>query len=118
VQGPPGLDASLQGAELTVGEPAREAALQVGEQGLGLQAWIELEHRFELRPDLRERVKPGTPVAVHAFDLRGQRAETTIVACRLGTHAGLGSRQVLGQSEPIEATQPANLMVLDHRKPS
>ncbi len=118
VQGPPGLDASLQGTELAVGETARKAALQVGEQSLGLQPRIELKHRFELRPDLRERVRPSTPVAVHAFDLRGQCAETTIVACRLGTHAGLSSSQVLGQSEPIEATQPTNLMVLNHRKPS
>jgi len=54
VQGPPALDVPLQGAQLAIGEASREAALQVVEQGLGLQAGVEAQLLFELRPDLGE----------------------------------------------------------------
>jgi hypothetical protein len=38
---PPLLEATLQGAELTVGEPAGKAPLQIRKQGLGLQPCVE-----------------------------------------------------------------------------
>ena len=63
VQGPPLLDAPLQGPQLAVGEAAGEAALQVGEQGLGLQAGVELQLLFELRarPRRRGRAASASP---------------------------------------------------------
>ena len=118
VQGPPGLDPPLQGAELVVGEAAGKATLQIGEQGLGLQAGVELQHRFELGPDVREGVRPGPPIAVHAFDLRREPPEAAILASRLGAHAGLGGGQFRGQSLSVETTKPPDLLVLNHREPS
>jgi hypothetical protein len=117
VQRPPGFDPPLQGAKLTVGETAGEAALQVGEQGFGLQAGVELEHDFELRPDIDEGVRSRSPVAVHAFDLRRQPPEAAILARRLGAHAGLGGGQFLGQSVPVEMMQSADLVIRNHREP-
>lgn len=75
-----------------------KAALQVGEQGFGLQSGVELEQFVQLRPDLGEGVGPCTVVAFHAFDLAGQLAEPAILACRLGIDAGLMRRSVLGQT--------------------
>src|SRR3954468_16416713 len=59
--GSPRLDLPLQGAELAVGEPAREAALEVLEEGLGLEPGLELQAVAEFRPDVLERVLPGPP---------------------------------------------------------
>ena len=80
VQGPPLLDAALQGPQLAVGEAAGETALQVVEQGFGLQSGVEAQLLFELRPDLGEGVGPGALVAVHASHLAGQLAEPAILA--------------------------------------
>ena len=41
--GSPCFDLSLEGAELDVGKPTWEAALEIGEEGLGLQPGIELQ---------------------------------------------------------------------------
>jgi hypothetical protein len=117
VLGPPLPDVPLQRAELAVGEAAGEAALQVGEQGLGLQAGVEAEQLFEARPDVGERVGPGTPVAVHASDLRGQLAEAAVRAGGLGVEAGLGGGQFLGQPFAVEAEELADLLIGDHREP-
>src|SRR5262249_32212140 len=51
VRGAPGLDAPLQGADLPVGEAPREATLQVFEEGLDLQAGVDLKFLDHLRPD-------------------------------------------------------------------
>jgi hypothetical protein len=118
VQGPPGLDPPLQSAELVVGEATGKAALQVGEQGLGLQTGVQLQQGFELRPDIGERVRPGPPIAAHAFDLRRQPTEPAILTSRLGAQASLGSCQILGQSLSVETAEPPDLLVLNHRKPS
>jgi hypothetical protein len=117
VQRPPLLDPSLQRTQLAIGEVAREASLQVGKQGLGLQAGVDAEQLFEARPDIGEGVGPGTPVAVHASGLRGQLAEAAIAAGSLGVHAGLGGGQLLGQPLPIQTEEPADLLIGDHREP-
>ena len=118
VQGSPGLDPPLQGAELAVGEATGEAALQVGEQGLGLQAGVELQQGFEFGPDVGKGVRPGPPIAGHTFDLRRQPSEAAILASRLGAQAGLGGGQFLGQSLSVETAEPPDLLVLNHREPS
>jgi hypothetical protein len=71
VQGPPLLDVPLQGAQLAVGEAPGETTLQVVEQGLGLQAGVEAQLLFELRPDHREGVGPCAIVPCHASHLAG-----------------------------------------------
>jgi hypothetical protein len=117
LQGPPSFDVPLQGTELAIGEAPRITPLQVGEEGLGLQAGVEAKQFFEGRPDLGERVGPGTPVAVHAFNLTGQPAKAAIRARGLGIHAGLGGGQLLGQPFAVEAEELANLLIGDHREP-
>src|SRR4029077_3311085 len=58
---PPGLDLPLQGAELTVGEAAGAAALEILEEGPGLEPRVELQQGAEFGPDLLERILPGPP---------------------------------------------------------
>jgi hypothetical protein len=117
VQGPPLLDAPLQRPHLPVGKAAGIAALQLGEQRLGLQAGVQLQQRLQLGPDLGERIHAGTPVAVHAFDLTGQPAEAAVLAGGLGRHARPQGCLLLGDSLPIETEQPADLVILDHGEP-
>lgn len=116
-KGAPLLDAPLQRPQLTIGKASRKAALQVGEQGFGLQSGVEPELRFQLRPDLGEGVGPRTVVAVHASHLAGQLAESTVLACRLGIDAGLVSGSLLGQSSEIESSESSHLLVGDHPEP-
>jgi hypothetical protein len=117
VQRPPPFDVPLQGAELAVREAAGEPPLQVGEQGLSLQAGVGAEQLFEFGPDVSERVGPGTPVAVHAFDLTGQLAGAAVRAGGLGVQASLGGGQFLGQPFAVEAEELADLLIGDHREP-
>jgi len=117
LQGPPLLQPPLQGAELAVGEAAGEPPLQVGEQRLGLQGGVEAEQFFEARPDVGERVGPGTPVAFHASDLTGQPAEAAVLPGGLGVQPGLGGGQLLGQPFAVEAEELADLGIGDHREP-
>jgi hypothetical protein len=56
VQGAPAFDMALQGTQLAVGEAPRETALQVVEQGLGLQSGVDEEQLGEFRPDRGEWV--------------------------------------------------------------
>ena len=113
----PLLEAPLQGPQLAVGEASGEAALQVGEQGLGLQAGVDPKQRFELRPDLGERVGPRAIVPVHASHLAGQLAEPAVLARRLVVHAGLGRRLAARQVPQVQAVQAAHLLIGDHPKP-
>jgi hypothetical protein len=117
LQGPPPLEPPLQGADLAVGEAAGEPPLQVGEERLGLQPRVEAEQLLQLRPDVREGVGPGTPVAVHASDLTGQPAEAAVLAGGLGVHAGPGRGPLLGEPPPVEAAEGTHLVVGDHREP-
>jgi hypothetical protein len=117
LHGPPPLDPPLQGAELLVAEAAGEAPLQLGQQGLGLQAWVQAKQFLELGPDVGEGVRPRQPIAFHALDLAGQPAEAAVLAGGLGIHAGLSRGPFLGGSTDIEAAEAAYLLVGDHREP-
>jgi hypothetical protein len=60
---PPLLDATLQGAQLPVGEPARVPALDLLEQGLGLPPGRLFEQLDDFTPHVGERVFARSPVA-------------------------------------------------------
>jgi len=117
VQGAPLLDAALQGAQLAVGEAAGEAALEVGEERLGLQAGVETQALFQAGPHVGEGVRSGTPVSGHEGHLAGELAEAAVLARRLGVEAGLRGGHVSGQSSGVELEEAADLLVGDHREP-
>jgi hypothetical protein len=117
VQGAALLEAALESAELAIREASRMTALQVGQQGLGLQSGIEVEHLIEVRPDVGERVGAGAIVAVHASDLAGQFAEPPVLAGGLGIDVRLGGGLFLGTVLHVEAAQAAHLLIGDHPKP-
>jgi len=87
-QGAPLFDPALQATELDVGEPPREAALQVVEERLGLEPGVEPELRDEFGPDVLERILPGPPGARDA-PLTGQGVRVAVLACRFLVDAGL-----------------------------
>lgn len=117
VQRTPPLDVALEGAQLAVGEAARKTALQVVEQGLGLQSGVEAEQLFELGPDRGERVWARAVVAVHASHLAGQFAEPAILARGLGIKSRLVGGPLLGQSLEIESSKSSHLLIGDHPEP-
>jgi len=94
----PLLDATLQGTQLAIGKASWKAALQVREQGFGLQSRVEPELLLQLRPDFGERIEPCAVVAVHASYLAGQLAEAAVFTCRLGVDGGFVRRPLFGQS--------------------
>ena len=65
------LDPPLKGAQLPVGEAPYVAALQILEEGLGLQARIEFELVSDLVPDVGKDVVVCRPGA-RGFKLAGQ----------------------------------------------
>ncbi len=117
VQGPPLLDAALQGPQLAIAEAAGKAPLQLAKQCLGLQAGGQPQLLFQVGPDFGEEVGPRSPVMFHEH-LAGQLAEPPVLPCRLGVQAGLGGRQALGNAIPVQPAQPADLPIGDnHPKP-
>ena len=114
LDGPPRLDLPLQGAELAVGEPAREAALEVLEEGLGLEPGVEFQPVAEFGPDVLERILPGPP-GPWGERFTGQPIGVPIFASRLGVHTHLHGGKIEGISLAEELAKPANLGVLDHR---
>lgn len=117
MQGAAFLEATLQGAQLAIGEASGIAVLQVDEQGLGLQSGVEPQHLVEVRPNVGERVGPGAVVTVHDADLAGQLAKASILAGGLGIDAGLGCGLFLGPGLHVEVAQAAHLSIGDHPKP-
>ena len=113
----PGLDAALQGADLSVLEASGEAALQVVEQGLGLEAGVEFEPLDHLGPDLDEGIGASAPGSFHDHYLAGQPHEAAVLARGLGVEAGLEGGQTLGQSHRIELQEATNLKIGDHPEP-
>lgn len=112
-EGTPAFDASLQATELDVGEPTGEAALQVEEEGLGLEPRVEPEQLEEFGPDVLERVLPGPP-GVRDSTLTGERVGVAVLACRLLVEDGpIGG---LGQCRfgPEQLPQPPELAIGDH----
>ncbi len=112
-EGTPLLDPTLQATELDVGEPPRIAALQVEEEGLGLEARIEPEQFQEIGPDVLERVLPGPP-GMGDPSLTGQEIGVAVLACRLlvdlGPIGGVGERGFGLEQLP----QPPELTIGDH----
>jgi hypothetical protein len=112
-EGPPLLDPTLQATELDVGESPRVAALQVEEEGLGLEARVEPEPFENFGPDVLERVLPGPP-GVGDSPLTGQRVGVAVLACRLlvdfGPIGGLGE----GGFGLEQLPQPPELTIGDH----
>jgi hypothetical protein len=109
VQGPPLLDAPLERPQLAVSELTGEAPLKIAEQRLGLQAGVEAERLFQLRPDGGERIRFGTPVSVHESHLAGQPAQLPILAGGLRIEAGPGRRQLLGDTLAVATAKTADL---------
>jgi len=112
-EGSPLLDPSLQATELDVGEPTGKAALQVEEEGLGLEARVEPELIDESGPDVLERVLPGPP-GVRDSSLTGERVGVAVLACRLlidfGPVGGVGECGFGLEQLP----QPPELTIGDH----
>jgi hypothetical protein len=112
-EGPPSFDPTLQATELDVGEPTGKAALQVEEEGLGLEARVEPEQFQQLGPDVLERVLPGPP-GMRDSSLTGQRVGVAVLACRLlvdfGPVGSVGERGFGLEQLP----QPPELTIGDH----
>jgi hypothetical protein len=87
-EGTPPFDPALQAPELDVGEPAGTAALQVEEEGLGLEPRVDPQQFAQFRPDILERVLPGPP-GVRDSSLTGERVGVAVLACRLLVNASL-----------------------------
>jgi hypothetical protein len=112
-EGAPLLDPPLQGPELDVGKTAREAALQVEEEGLGLEPRVEPEQFQEFGPDILERVLPGPP-GMGNSPLTGERVGVAVLACRFLVNASL----VGGLSQCVfgldQLPQPPEQTIGDH----
>jgi hypothetical protein len=109
----PSLDPPLQAAELDVGEPAGKAALEVEEEGLGLEAGIEPEHFEEFGPDLLEWVRPGPP-GVRDASLAGEQVGVAVLACRLLVDLGPIGSVGEGGFGLDQLPQPPELTIGDH----
>jgi hypothetical protein len=112
-EGSPLFDPPLQATELDVGEPPRIAALQVEEEGLGLEARIEPEQFEEIGPDILERVLPGPP-GMRDSPLTGEQVGVAVLACRLlvdfSPIGGVGECRFGLEQLP----QPPELTIGDH----
>ncbi len=112
-EGAPLFDPALQATELDVGESPRKTALQVVEQGFGLEPGVEPELRDEFGPDVLKRVLPGPPGAWDA-PLTGQFVGVAVLACRFLVDAGL----VGGLSQCVfgldQLPQPPEQAIGDH----
>src|SRR4051794_11166079 len=86
--GLPRLDLPLQGAELSVREPAWEAALKILEERLGLQSGIEFQSFAEFEPDILERILPCPP-GPWGQRFTGQPLGVPVLPSRLGVHTHL-----------------------------
>jgi hypothetical protein len=117
VQGPPALDVPLQRPQLALGKAAGVLALQPVEEGLGLQAGVERQLRFDLGPHVGEGVGASPPGTLHGSHLTGQAVQPAVLAGRLVIHAGLGRGLALGQALQVEAAEAAYLRIGDHPKP-
>src|SRR6185312_9819420 len=117
LQSPPLLAAALQGPQRAAAEAARETALQVDKDGLGLQLGVEPKQIDDAGPDLGKGIGSGTPVPVHGFDLAGELAQAAILASALGVYASLQGSPFLANALLVEATELPHLGIGDHREP-
>jgi len=72
---------------------------------------------LQVRPDLGERVRPGTPVVCHALDLTGQSPQAAVPAGGFGIDADAQGGLFLGNALTLQTKQLADLWIGDHRKP-
>lgn len=115
--GPPPLDATLERSHLAIGETTGILPLQSLKEGLGFQSGVESQLFFQLRPDLRERIRPCSPGVLHAY-LARQLAQPPVLACGLLIHAGPGRGLALGPVETVQSEKPSNVLIGDrHREP-
>ena len=91
-QPPPVADAALQRPALRIGEPARPALLEPGEEGERPQPRFGLQSGLDFRPHVGERVGSGSPGA-RPPHLRGQALPIPILTSRLLIHACLPCRR-------------------------
>jgi hypothetical protein len=111
--GAPEFDPSLQTAELNIGESAGKAVLQVEKQGPCLKSRIEPELRFEIGPNVEERIRAGPPVSRRTA-LAGEPIRVAVLACRFLVDPRLVGD--LGQSRfgLKQRPQPPELPVSKH----
>jgi hypothetical protein len=112
-EGPPQFDPPLEGPQLPVGVAAREAALQVQKEGLGLEAGVEPERLQEFGPDVLERVLPGPP-GVGDAPLAGESVRVAVLACRLLVDARLVRGVGQGVFGLEQLPQPPELAIGEH----
>jgi hypothetical protein len=115
--GPPAADVPLQGPQLAIGEAARVAALQVLEDGLGLQPGIDLQQGTDLGPDRGEGIGPGPP-GVGLGPFAGKLTLVQVFAGGLLVHVGQQGATGQGRASRLEAEQCADLFVRDHAQAS
>ena len=112
-EGAPLFDPALQAAELDIGEPSREAALQVDKERFGLEPRIDPEQFEDFGPDILERILPGPP-DVGNVPLTGEQVGVAVLACRflveLGSVGGVGECRFGLEQLP----QPPELTIGDH----
>jgi hypothetical protein len=113
LEGPPQFDPALEGPQLPVGEAAGEPALQVDEQGLGLEAGIEPESFQEFGPDVLEWVPAGPP-GVGDLPLTGEPVRVAVLACRLLVEARLVGGVGQGGFGLEQLPQPPEQAIGDH----
>ena len=117
VRGAPGLDAPLQGADLAIGEAFGKTTLQVFEEGLDLQARVDLEFLDQFRPDVGEGVLARAPVSFHDSDLAGQPLKAAVLLSGLGVEAGLEGGQSFAVALIVELQELLDLLTTDHPEP-
>jgi hypothetical protein len=112
-EGPPLFDPALQAPELDVGKTPRESALEIREEGLGLEARVEPEQFKKFGPDILERVLPGPP-GMGNSSLTGERVGVAILAYRLLVEVGpVGGIRECGFGLE-QLPQPPELTIGDH----
>jgi hypothetical protein len=112
-EGPPPFDPALQAPELDIGEAPRESALEIQEEGLGLEARVEPEQFDEFGPDVLERVLPGPP-GMGDSSLTGERVGVAILAYRLLVELGPVGGVCEGGFGLEQLPQPPELTIGDH----
>jgi hypothetical protein len=115
-QRPPTPHLPLQRPQLPVGETARIATPQLGEDRLGLQARLPLEQRTNLHPHLGERIDPRRPI-VRQSHLARQLPQPPILPSRLVVHVRPRRRDTQPLAGRQQPSQLPHLFVRDHRKP-
>jgi hypothetical protein len=111
--GLPRLDLPLQGAELAVGKPTGESALEILEKSLGLEAGMAFQQVLEFGPNVLERILPGLPGS-WGQGFTGQAIRLSVLSSGLGVHVHPPSRTVERHSPAEKLAKLDNLAVRFH----